>query len=151
MRGTPADIPRNPRQTGIIPAYAGNTMIRLGLVRLRRDHPRVCGEHIADKMRVLAKKGSSPRMRGTRACGTRPHSPAGIIPAYAGNTRRSGSSKADSGDHPRVCGEHHLVNSRTEYGQGSSPRMRGTLQCRPKRHQPPGIIPAYAGNTPAEC
>ena len=30
---------------GIIPAYAGNTMIRLGLVRLRRDHPRVCGEH----------------------------------------------------------------------------------------------------------
>ena len=25
--------------------------------------------------------------------------------------------------------------------------MRGTLQRRPKRHLPPGIIPAYAGNT----
>ena len=50
-------------------------------------------------------------------------------------------------DHPRVCGEHHFRPPSHALQWGSSPRMRGTLQCRPKRHQPTGIIPAYAGNT----
>ena len=32
--------------TGIIPAYAGNTMIQVAPMGAIRDHPRVCGEHI---------------------------------------------------------------------------------------------------------
>ena len=49
----------------IIPAYAGNTMIKK-LPRLTlRDHPRVCGEHLPALYIYKTYQGSSPRMRGT--------------------------------------------------------------------------------------
>ena len=50
-------------------------------------------------------------------------------------------------DHPRVCGEHRLILLTRRAAQGSSPRMRGTLQTPWQHHPEPGIIPAYAGNT----
>ena len=45
MRGT--RLPFGPRQAsaGIIPAYAGNTCCLIRPPWMRRDHPRVCGEH----------------------------------------------------------------------------------------------------------
>ena len=46
MRGTPRlGAPAHPRR-GIIPAYAGNTLRPSGQQTDRRDHPRVCGEHV---------------------------------------------------------------------------------------------------------
>ena len=116
-------------------------------VRLRRDHPRVCGEHAMEIMSRAAVLGSSPRMRGTPAPNAGGCAVAGIIPAYAGNTSRMNSSTSIPWDHPRVCGEHEESKTRVKAEMGSSPRMRGTLQRCPKRNQPPGIIPAYAGNT----
>ncbi len=134
---------------GIIPAYAGNTMISSQSwvpvpgssphtrgtlpshnARLEDcgDHPRIRGEHLAISLCIL------PYQR--------------IIPAYAGNTRagppdhlpRQGSSPHTRGtlvsivplaslvrDHPRIRGEHRLLRP-------------GCLRCQ-------GIIPAYAGNT----
>ena len=71
----------------------------------------------------------------------------GIIPAYAGNTFFPDKRKGVNRDHPRVCGEHHLVNTRTKHGEGSSPRMRGTLDRICIGRESVGIIPAYAGNT----
>ena len=56
------------------------------------DHPRVCGERLAQRHRIKRITGSSPRMRGT------PHTENGkpvatrIIPAYAGNARRSATT-----------------------------------------------------------
>ena len=50
----------------------------------------------------------------------------GIIPAYAGNTNRRGESDADARDHPRVCGEHQVIDDYGTVVMGSSPRMRGT-------------------------
>ena len=71
---------------GIIPAYAGNTMLtRPGHTQLG-DHPRVCGEHGRRARTPHVDRGSSPRMRGT--------------PSMFGGTT------ADAVDHPRVCGEH---------------------------------------------
>ena len=73
---------------GIIPAYAGNTVeCDNGAYRIR-DHPRVCGEHIHTVSDGLARKGSSPRMRGTHMFGIGGAGGKGIIPAYAGNTSR---------------------------------------------------------------
>ena len=86
-------------------------------------------------------------MRGTPAIRIFYRRSSGIIPAYAGNTSRRNRSMANLGDHPRVCGEHHLVYSCAEYGQGSSPRMRGTLLTANDNDRRHGIIPAYAGNT----
>ena len=50
---------------GIIPAHAGNTVLRQLLLVRSGDHPRACGEHnwYDDYHDVV--KGSSPRMRGT--------------------------------------------------------------------------------------
>ena len=50
----------------------------------------------------------------------------GIIPAYAGNTHGRDMRIAESGDHPRVCGEHHATGRERVQVAGSSPRMRGT-------------------------
>lgn len=70
-----------------------------------------------------------------------------IIPAYAGNTEAARNRCADSGDHPRVCGEHYLLSIVLTVISGSSPRMRGTHTAPLHTRGNAGIIPAYAGNT----
>ena len=45
VRGTPRVRERPRRETGIIPACAGNTCRRCLRLAARWDHPRVCGEH----------------------------------------------------------------------------------------------------------
>ena len=45
-------------------------------------------------------------MRGTLGCIGVFGGGAGIIPAYAGNTRLAWLSRPVTQDHPRVCGEH---------------------------------------------
>ena len=112
---------------GIIPAYAGNTAAALMPPVTAGDHPRVCGEHNLIKSFVDGKTGSSPRMRGTRKRRPGTPRPAGIIPAYAGNTRILPICRARPWDHPRVCGEHSGTKAYTSASTGSSPRMRGTL------------------------
>ena len=107
MRGAPALVPAPGQADGIIPAYAGSTHRGRDHQGREGDHPRVCGEHLAEKAKAdwgdgssprmrgahpersffrPSKVGSSPRMRGAQAApGNR--EPAGrIIPAYAGST-----------------------------------------------------------------
>ena len=111
------------------------------------DHPRVCGEYQNVRFSDDWDGGSSPRMRGTRAVRAACGRAGGISPAYAGNTPDVARRACLSGDHPRVCGEHPLWLSRSRFGVGSSPRMRGTLcRCCRTRFRL-GIIPAYVGNT----
>ena len=147
MRGTPTAVERVLPKPGIIPAYAGNTPERTVSLVASRDHPRVCGEHTGRGDSRGVTQGSSPRMRGTP--GTRYHVRhyAGIIPAYAGNTRPPCAPLAKCGDHPRVCGEHVYVTDPDILASGSSPRMRGTPRCQRRLIVEFGIIPAYAGNT----
>ena len=45
MRGTHSGRQSAPTETGIIPAYAGNTHAAVRSICCVRDHPRVCGEH----------------------------------------------------------------------------------------------------------
>ena len=91
---------------GIIPAYAGNTLLVWWSRRVTRDHPRVCGEHIASNKLYSRPSGSSPRMRGTRHDQDSRPRQTGIIPAYAGNTVTMYALESSKMDHPRVCGEH---------------------------------------------
>ena len=147
MRGTRANRPLTPWPTGIIPAYAGNTMCATPALPSTRDHPRVCGEHVHCGSVFLAAWGSSPRMRGTPSS-TRIHPTSrGIIPAYAGNTLSLISPRPCCRDHPRVCGEHQQVDEGRIRKRGSSPRMRGTPVLVSGSGAVRGIIPAYAGNT----
>ena len=86
MRGTLREGMGSNTYTGIIRAYAGNTVCRPIPHLSRGDHPRVCGEHIEYKVEGASSQGSSPRMRGTRRSCAGSGQYAGIIPAYAGNT-----------------------------------------------------------------
>ena len=128
----------------------------------------MCGEHAASDFSIALTRGSSPRVRGTRQSSPHGYRLTGIIPACAGNTRRSRIRRKDSRDHPRVCREHVMDVGDSTVEPGSSPRVRGTLPARHqskggKRDHPrvcgehrfpsvmdalrPWIIPACAGNT----
>ena len=147
MRGTP-EKDMEPYQTGgIIPAYAGNTKDYREHTPHVRDHPRVCGEHCKGVLICGILLGSSPRTRGTPYRQPVLAHGAGIIPAYAGNTRLQRYQHERCRDHPRVCGEHMASQLKFALCSGSSPRMRGTRSVRYVCVQGAGIIPAYAGNT----
>ena len=127
VRGTLLTKPLPVLSSRIIPACAGNT--RTWLVRIDRagDHPRVCGEHVSTSFFQPPLLGSSPRVRGTRQARQKPDRPAGIIPACAGNTEWIVHRSRLRWDHPRVCGEHHMILLIIQHPVGSSPRVRGTL------------------------
>ena len=86
MRGTLLRTFDEHYMFGIIPAYAGNTKVSTTAYCRVWDHPRVCGEHDSEGYQRSRRQGSSPRMRGTPFDSTDTKTPAGIIPAYAGNT-----------------------------------------------------------------
>ena len=147
MRGARSSHRHLDGETGIIPAYAGSTVIGIIASFNHWDHPRVCGEHLFSPLTNHAHPGSSPRMRGARA-GDRAHGrETGIIPAYAGSTPGRKTSAGRRRDHPRVCGEHISVTPKTSALMGSSPRMRGAQVVKLKDSIKDGIIPAYAGST----
>ena len=70
----------------IIPAYAGSTWGVGGVVRARRDHPRIRGEHVTQRGNFVLSSGSSPHTRGARPRPVGRRRRARIIPAYAGST-----------------------------------------------------------------
>ena len=147
MRGALVVRARHHLLEGIIPAYAGSTIIAPSSPWRCRDHPRVCGEHSAATTTARTVWGSSPRMRGARIPPCLYWISDGIIPAYAGSTACCIDPPTQPEDHPRVCGEHVLTWWPHLTGAGSSPRMRGApghvdLVC-----ELGGIIPAYAGST----
>ena len=80
-------------------------------------------------MRV-AKSGSSPRVRGTPRLGRRALRRGRFIPACAGNSSACRAATPSGTVHPRVCGE--LLGTSPNGAQiaGSSPRVRGTRNCR---------------------
>ena len=86
MRGTLDPAHPEIDQTGIIPAYAGNTPYCIPVSNTIWDHPRVCGEHSPLLESQRRYEGSSPRMRGTPGAHAERVLDTGIIPAYAGNT-----------------------------------------------------------------
>ena len=137
------------RVHGIIPAYAGSTLIwplsdrtswgssprtRGALLKVRatrvasRDHPRVRGEHVSVVAHVLHGHG--------------------IIPAYAGSTPAMPSALMwSTGSSPRTRGA-RCNRCRTCESSRDHPRVRGEHQHDFEVEAvEPGIIPAYAGST----
>ena len=137
------------RTAGIIPACAGSTRSTTARSPGIRDHPRMCGEHQFVDGFPGGQKGSSPHVRGAPAAVVVCHLVRGIIPACAGSTRRSWSSTACSGDHPRMCGEHVEHGVTPVLQEGSSPHVRGARFVPFSFRGGGGIIPACAGSTRA--
>ena len=135
-------------ESGIIPAYAGSTRAPRRDRRSARDHPRIRGEHNGLPNLSVNCWGSSPHTRGAR----QDHRPqarrGGIIPAYAGSTRRLRRRSSRFRDHPRIRGEHVPKARYNAFGKGSSPHTRGAPSSSVVLSVGSGIIPAYAGSTP---
>ena len=109
VRGT-LGRPDHPSRRGrFIPARARNATSAIVSLPAAAVHPRACGERGWTRVHMIAKVGSSPRVRGTRA-------------TYRG--LRVAQRRAV---HPRACGERPFPRHRSSYGRGSSPRVRGTL------------------------
>ena len=135
------------RTSGIIPACAGSTwMIAVPDDRVR-DHPRMCGEHLAHMVCVLSDLGSSPHVRGALLQRQWLDIRAGIIPACAGSTHMDNDLNNMGRDHPRMCGEHGTKCWRRRTAQGSSPHVRGARALLTFVAISTGIIPACAGST----
>ena len=63
VREKPEATKGNIAQVGITPACAGKTASATSPVRLRQDHPRVCGKNIVVLRDIQVYQGSPPRVR----------------------------------------------------------------------------------------
>ena len=134
-------------RTRFIPAFAGNTMVRIRWWDGATVHPRVCGEHVLTEDAIGDLIGSSPRLRGTHQADTLRQRVQRFIPAFAGNTRCGRRAPAQAAVHPRVCGEHQPRAGVDSHRAGSSPRLRGTHPPGTRQEHAVRFIPAFAGNT----
>ena len=105
-RGAPCARPRTPRNSRIIPAYAGSTQSTASSDGRRPDHPRIRGEHSKDFPMAATSFGSSPHTRGAHPSMKPSILHPRIIPAYAGSTRHRRRRPRSPWDHPRIRGEH---------------------------------------------
>ena len=146
LRGAPghAALPR-----GIIPARAGFTCWRAGLVRRRLDHPRSRGVYDGIEQTAKANGGSSPLARGLRPGSLRGRAPVRIIPARAGFTSRHRRREARAGgSSPLARGLHHTALAQCHDTHGSSPLARGLRLAilgiptitHPTRRLPPSLL-----------
>ena len=130
-----------------IPARAGNTFSPSSSSSPPPVHPRSRGEHVHSTPETSYLGGSSPLARGTPWMRSRGCNRSRFIPARAGNTPRTSSTRSRRTVHPRSRGEHPIIPPRHGQWGGSSPLARGT-QCHLRPTRPTlRFIPARAGNT----
>ena len=131
----------------IIPARAGQTKAHRTVSRNCSDHPRACGANGPPRPDSTPPTGSSPRVRGKHDIFSKGGFVGRIIPARAGQTRRSSCRYESRPDHPRACGANGHSQSCSHNPSGSSPRVRGKLHRAADRVGWRRIIPARAGQT----
>ena len=146
MRGTVGDPYIDASGGRITPAHAGNSPRLPVTFRLKRDHPRSCGEQCGPSEPGLRREGSPPLMRGTAQIGNKRNFDAGITPAHAGNRHLHTGHGFLTGDHPRSCGEQSIRKVYFLHIEGSPPLMRGTAQSVTAAAATARITPAHAGN-----
>ena len=129
-----------------IPARAGNARSDPRRHPSLSVHPRACGERLREGDLDCPRLGSSPRVRGTLDRETGDIATERFIPARAGNAPMRSLSYPTRAVHPRACGERNDKRELTVLPNGSSPRVRGTLE--PLHWPAPAqrFIPARAGN-----
>ena len=89
----------------ITPAYAGKSLIAVGVFNLHWDHPRLRGEKLAIGYFLSSWLGSPPLTRGKVRDATVRRDRAGITPAYAGKSVLDDDRVNPRRDHPRLRGE----------------------------------------------
>ena len=147
VRGTGGVGVQQHAKGGITPACAGNSIVPIGCVYAKGDHPRVCGEQDQEREDITIPDGSPPRVRGTVARSWRYYKNFRITPACAGNRHGFCNAGFRRRDHPRVCGEQCQRPRSIFPFSGSPPRVRGTAAQAADSITVTRITPACAGNS----
>ena len=146
-RGKPRRTDR-PTATGrLIPARAGKTSPPRTERGGGRAHPRTGGENRCVAHGQNRPPGSSPHGRGKHDLRHSHASALRLIPARAGKTRCSPTSRGTCTAHPRTGGENSAPASAVLIAVGSSPHGRGKQPPRELISRGFGLIPARAGKT----
>ena len=132
---------------GLIPAYAGSTVVKSRAIPLARAHPRLRGEHLVRGIVKIGGMGSSPLTRGAPHRMVTSTWSGGLIPAYAGSTHHGTKAHQTRRAHPRLRGEHTSAFGDYSAEVGSSPLTRGAPTGTKEVFSELGLIPAYAGST----
>ena len=130
-----------------IPTHVGNTAYAKGTIQDIAVHPHACGEHDATAVSRIEAFGSSPRMWGTLKWYQVLVLYYRFIPTHVGNTLQLRNKAEYSSVHPHACGEHVARGLAEGDGDGSSPRMWGTLYGGRGRRTCRRFIPTHVGNT----
>ena len=146
VRGNRAFVANGANGWGSIPACAGEPFMPASFPRRGRVYPRVCGGTSEQAGRELQLTGLSPRVRGNLRRVDDQRSPAGSIPACAGEPVHVGPCVTRRTVYPRVCGGTTTRIRRLPAKQGLSPRVRGNLRRESGERASNGSIPACAGN-----
>ena len=127
VRGKAPDVILSAHCRRITPACAGKSQKVCEERTFLQDHPRVCGEKLAELWKPQPKTGSPPRVRG--------------------KVLLKSTKTVSSRDHPRVCGEKSVELGIFAIQLGSPPRVRGKEMLCPILMQCDGITPACAGKS----
>ena len=134
----------NPR---ITPAWAGKSRRHAESRTKSKDHPRVGGEKLKQRMCSTAIAGSPPRGRGKDKLNVREDFAPGITPAWAGKSHPEKQPNPGCRDHPRVGGEKSIQEEEEKSELGSPPRGRGKVSSSGWSRTFHGITPAWAGKS----
>ena len=132
---------------GLIPAYAGRTILCSRPSRSYRAHPRLRGADYTTLDEVAHDVGSSPLTRGGLNREAIAEHMDRLIPAYAGRTLTPAGVISGGGAHPRLRGADRVSLVYESLREGSSPLTRGGLARLVNASARSGLIPAYAGRT----
>ena len=135
---------------GITPAHAGTMLFAFVSVSFARDHPRACGDYGEFEQGEVSLKGSPPRMRGLSLAFRIWQDSHGITPAHAGTILYIYLFFKKSWDHPRACGDYHILKHTQICHRGSPPRMRGLFVSKRPQKISARITPAHAGTIISE-
>ncbi len=133
--------------TGITPACAGNTCLKLCEFLLKQDHPRLRGEYEKILLVKIARRGSPPLARGIQIRDFHFFDFHRITPACAGNTIAYRKHTQSYEDHPRLRGEYMIDYCNSAARKGSPPLARGIQVPIIVDKKNVRITPACAGNT----
>ena len=114
---------------------------------MRKDHPRLRGNHLVGCCSRMAATGSPPLTREPRYSFDAFYEHTGITPAYAGTTPITICSIRRRRDHPRLRGNHTSTSSDGSVNSGSPPLTREPRLDVAADEALHGITPAYAGTT----
>ena len=127
MWGTPSYSYLAEFNLRFIPTHVGNSSDVIEYYENRAVHPHACGELQEPADDHIHMLGSSPRMWGTLNLYPEEEAQFRFIPTHVGNSNHIKFNLGVLSVHPHACGELLILISSFSRGDGSSPRMWGTL------------------------